>query len=92
MCGKSIITTNPKNLEKVVSSLNVSEKLNSAIMTSHQAFVFVTKEIQNKKVNHVSPKPLPHLKQSFLVEEYVNNDSLGDLGMFFKKVMLSLKR
>lgn len=37
------------------------------------------KDDQVKKVvNHVSPKPLPHLYQSILVEEYANDESFRE--------------
>jgi len=60
------------NLEKVVASPSISEKLNFTSMTPHQAFTLVSREGQNKKgINHVPPKSLPHLC------DYANDDGLG---------------
>uniref|UniRef100_M1BA63 Uncharacterized protein n=2 Tax=Solanum tuberosum TaxID=4113 RepID=M1BA63_SOLTU len=76
---KSIIPTNPDNLEKIVASLSIVEKSKFVVMAPHQAFPLVPKNGQNrKKVNDVSPKPLPHLYKSFLVEGYDNDDSLRE--------------
>ncbi|KAH0692342.1 hypothetical protein KY285_019439 [Solanum tuberosum] len=76
---KMIVPTGLDNLEKVVASPSISEKLNFTITTPHRAFALMSGEGQNKKgIDHVPPKSLPHLRQSFLVEEYANDDGLGE--------------
>ena len=68
---KSRVLVGPNKLEKLVASPSISEKVNSTSMTSHQVFASVSREGQNKKgINHVLPNSLPHLCQSFLVDEY----------------------
>ena len=56
-------------------------------MTLHQAFGLVSREGQKKKgIYHVPPNSLPHLRLSFLVEEYAKDDGLGEgIGDHFKE-------
>ena len=59
---KEIVLTGADNLEKVVASSNMSDKINFTSMTHHKAFAFVSREDQhNNEINHVPPKYLPHL-------------------------------
>ncbi|KAH0737711.1 hypothetical protein KY290_036416 [Solanum tuberosum] len=77
--GKGVIPINLDNLDRVVTSLIISEKSKFTIMEPQQDFALVPREGQNKKeINHVPPKALPHLYQSFLVREYANDDGLGE--------------
>uniref|UniRef100_M1DKP9 Uncharacterized protein n=1 Tax=Solanum tuberosum TaxID=4113 RepID=M1DKP9_SOLTU len=84
---KAIVPTGPDYLEKIVASPSISEKLNFTSMIPHQAFASVAREGQNKKgINHSPPKSLPYLCQSFLVEEYANDDGFGEgIGDLFEE-------
>uniref|UniRef100_M1B2Y6 Uncharacterized protein n=1 Tax=Solanum tuberosum TaxID=4113 RepID=M1B2Y6_SOLTU len=76
---RAIIQTNPDNIEKVVAFLSIVEKSKFVVMAPHQAFALVPNNSRNmNEVNDVSPKHLPHLYQSFLVEEYANDDNLRE--------------
>uniref|UniRef100_M1DGW6 Gag-pro n=1 Tax=Solanum tuberosum TaxID=4113 RepID=M1DGW6_SOLTU len=76
---KAIVPAGPDNLERVIASSSMNEKLNFTSVTPHQAFALVSREGQNKKgINRVPPKSLPHFCQSFLVEEYANDDDFGE--------------
>lgn len=76
---KEIVLTGADNLEKVVASSNMSDKINFTSMTHHKAFAFVSREDQhNNEINHVPPKYLPHLGQSLPVEEYAKDDGLAE--------------
>uniref|UniRef100_M1DKQ3 Uncharacterized protein n=1 Tax=Solanum tuberosum TaxID=4113 RepID=M1DKQ3_SOLTU len=91
---KVIVPADLDNLEKVVASPSISEKLNFTSMTPHQAFAFVSREGQNNKgINHIPPKSLPHLCQSFLVEDCANNDDLGErIGDLFEEGDVASKK
>lgn len=84
---KTIISIILDSLEKVLASLIIVEKSKFLIMALHNAFDLVPKDCLNmKEVNHVSPKPLPHLYHSFMVEE--NTNLREGTNFFLKKVTL----
>ena len=89
---KSRVLVGPNKLEKLVASPSISEKVNSTSMTSHQVVASLSREGLSKKgINYVSPKSLPHLCQSYLIEEYEMMIVLEkELEISWKKVMLSL--
>ena len=55
------------------------EKHNFTSMTSHQVVASLSKESQNKReINHVPPNSIPHLCQSFVVQDYAKDDGIGE--------------
>lgn len=60
--AKAIVPVDPNNLEKIVASPSIVEKLNFTSMIFHQDFASVSIKDQFKKViNHFRPKSLPRL-------------------------------